>query len=95
MLDAKDAVRTAIAYFVEVTGASRAQDILVEEVEPVDDEGGGHWYWMVTLSVPAPVLNPMSFSDKTLRQPRDYKLLKIDAIDGSVRSMKIRQIDAA
>lgn len=93
MLDVKDAVRTAFGYFVELIGVSRAQDVLVEEVELVDERGSD--YWMVTFSVPAPLLSPVNLLEKALRQPRDYKVIKIDAETGVVRGMKIRQIDAA
>jgi hypothetical protein len=85
-IDVKTAVRNAIAYLIEFQEFIHASDIRLEETE-YDERG----YWLITLS----------FNDKTdssnlfasLSAPRrSYRLFRIDAETGQVKSMKVRSL---
>jgi hypothetical protein len=65
-----------------VEGASNVQ---LEEVELSDDGE----YWFITLSYPLPPEDSvLNFNFK-----RKYKVFKIDARTGEVKSMKIRKVE--
>lgn len=83
MLDVKEAAQRASEYF-----ASLYQDILNPQLEEVELSDDGQ-YWFITLSYPvAPELSALNFNFK-----RKYKVFKIDAKTGEVKSMKIRKAD--
>jgi hypothetical protein len=84
MIDVKQAVALAQAHFAEL---SPRGGILFEEVELKEDQGRP--FWLVTLSAPSP---GASFSLGNTPLPRDYKVFRIDAEDGSLDSVKIRNI---
>ena len=99
MIDAKQAAIAAIAYFQDVMGSEKITDILLEEIELTEDER----LWLVTLSglIPkakeelevdnlsaiAAIMRPLS------RWRRVYRMFKLDAANGLVKSMKMRQPD--
>jgi hypothetical protein len=92
-IDVKAAVRIAVRYLQELDDFISAEGIRLEETE-YDDAG----FWLITLStVEAPPTSPLS-SD-TMRRvlafekgKRNYKLFRIDARTGEVKSMKVRQL---
>lgn len=82
MLDVKEAAQRASEYFADLfKGVSDPQ---LEEVELADD--GQEWF--ITLSYPVRSENPF-----ILGSGRQYKVFRIDARTGEVRSMKIRKVD--
>ena len=83
MLDAKEAARQAKEYFTTLYG-NEGSGARLEEVELTDD--GRHW--MITLSVPA--RDQISWD---LIGKRDYKIFKIAADTGEVKSMRIRKVE--
>jgi hypothetical protein len=82
MIDVRQAVTLAEKYFAELSSQG---GILFEEVE-LRDSGGSN-RWLVTLSVPTP--GSFSFSGPP---QRDYKVVTINAEDGSLESVKIRKL---
>lgn len=100
-MDVKQAVSIATQYFLNLVGGESVSDLLLEEVELSDDER----FWHVTLSavLPAPMddgpsaiglaaaLEAAARGSAQLRR-RVYKVFKVDAATGSVRSMKMRTV---
>jgi hypothetical protein len=84
-LSAKDAVVAAGKYFKELTGIDSG--VTIDEVEL--EEAKGKKYWMVTLGY----LDPTSQLPFSLEKKKNYRVFKVDAITGSVLSMKIRTFD--
>lgn len=85
MIDAKQAVDAATAYFVGLTGIE-ADRVRLEEVESGRDSKRD--VWRITLSRP----NSEVFEFVRGRPARDYKLITIDKKTGRVVSMKIREV---
>jgi hypothetical protein len=88
MVDVKQAASTAADYLVNLYPQQVPSEVRLEEVELSEDES----HWLITLSyiVPRSV-----FADVPgiLSHRREYKVFKIDAATGQVRSMKIRKLD--
>jgi len=82
MLDVKEAAQKASEYFAALYSDQAASRVQLEEVELSDDGE----YWLITLSYP---VSP-SFS---VPAKRKYKIFKINAKTGEVKSMKIRNVD--
>jgi formyltetrahydrofolate synthetase len=101
IIDVKQAVAIATQYFLNLVGGESVSDLLLEEVELSDDER----FWHVTLSavLPAPMgegsatiglaaaLEAAARGSAQLRR-RVYKVFKVDASTGTVRSMKMRMV---
>ena len=88
MLDVKEAAQRASEYFAGLYAKEHVSDLQLEEVELTDDGT----YWLITLSFP--VGNPMlELFGKAGAGNRKYKLFKIDAKTGEVKSMKIRNVE--
>jgi hypothetical protein len=85
MIDVKEAVARAQTHFAEL---SPRGGILFEEVE-LQQDSEGHFFWLVTLSAPSP---GTSFNLSGGPSPRDYKIFRIDADNGSLESVKIRHL---
>ena len=96
MIDVKQAVSNATQYFLNLVGGESVSDVLLEEVEPSDDER----FWHVTLSaiLPAQIRDPSTVGLAAALEAaargasprrRVYKVFKVDAATGSVRSMKM------
>ena len=91
-IDVKQAVRKAVAYFLQLFPHFKGANVMLEEVEESDDGA----YWLITIgydmkqakSALAPnlqnILGPQSV--------RQYKVVKIEAKTGRVVSMKIRPL---
>lgn len=94
IMDVKTAVRIAIRYLQELGDFISAEQIRLEEVE-YDDAG----FWLITLStIDVPPLTAV-VTGETMRRvmalekgKRNYKLFRIDAHTGEVKSMKVRQL---
>jgi hypothetical protein len=85
MLDVKEAAQRASQYFASLYADQGVLNVQLEEVE-LADEGQ---FWLITLSYPGdspnnPFLNTIPH--------RKYKVFKIDAKTGEVKSMKIRNV---
>jgi hypothetical protein len=77
MIDVKTAIRTAIEFLNEFKEFFRPEDIRLEETE--FDE---HGYWLITLS----------YRDVSSFDRREYKIFRVDAQTGEVKSMKVRTL---
>jgi len=88
MLDVKEAAQRASAYFSGLYADQGVSNVQLEEVELTDDGQ----YWLITLSYPVGLLSqaPANF---LVNSNRKYKVFKIDAKTGEVKSMKIRQVE--
>lgn len=93
MTDVKEAVRTAANYLAELFAEEDISDIRLEEVELSEDVQT----WNVTLSflrkakVAGPLVDALS-AGLASQVERIYKVLTVRADDGSVTSVKIRQL---
>ncbi len=85
MIEVKEAVNLAVKYFTEITTQG---GILFEEVELA--QNGGNAHWLVTLSVPSSGSSGLAAIAGAI--PRDYKVLQIDAENGTLESVKIRKL---
>ena len=86
-IDVKTAVRHAIAYLLGLEEFIAASDIRLEETE-YDDRG----YWLITLSS-IEKRNPLDPLASIISRPaRNYKVFRIDASTGEVKSMKVRSL---
>ena len=92
MLDVKEAAHRASEYFAGLYADQAVSNMQLEEVELTDDGE----YWLITLSYPVippsdrPGLPPILAN---LALQRKYKVFKIDAKTGEVKSMKIRTVE--
>jgi hypothetical protein len=77
MIDVKTAVQIAVNYVNEFQEIMAPREIRLEETELVDPG-----YWDITLSM----------VDNPLTGHRSYKVFRIDADTGAVRSMKARTV---
>jgi hypothetical protein len=77
MIDVKQAVQIAVAYINEFQEFIEPREIRLEETELVEPG-----YWEITLSL----------VDNPLTGHRSYKVFRIDADTGAVRSMKARAV---
>jgi hypothetical protein len=82
MLDVKEAAQRASDYFAVLYADQGVSKVQLEEVELTDDGQ----YWLITLSFP---ITP----SLSLPAKRKYKVFKIHATTGEVKSMKIRKVD--
>jgi hypothetical protein len=82
MLDVREAAQKASEYFAGLYQEQQPHNVQLEEVEMSEDGN----YWLITLSYPQTELDVLSYK-------RKYKIFKIDAKTGEVRSMKIRKVD--
>ena len=85
MLDVKEAAQKASDYFAALYSGQGISNVQLEEVE-LTDHGR---YWLITLSYPQPSDLAGLFGTGSRRE---YKVFKIDARTGEVKSMKIRKV---
>jgi hypothetical protein len=83
-MDVKEATEKAIEYFKKFY--PNVEKVQLEEVEITDDDK----YWNIVLSYENIESTPLSYLQ--IGQQRTFKVFKIDANTGKVRSMKIRNI---
>ncbi|MBF0202651.1 MAG: hypothetical protein HQK66_15385 [Desulfamplus sp.] len=94
-MEVKNAVMAAMNAAQEFYDGKELLDLSLEEVELTDDEK----YWLITLGFDFPIkktpanqiVNPImtAFGKDYIRK---YKIFKVDAMNGEVKSMKIREI---
>lgn len=84
MLDVKEATAKAFEYFATIYG-TETSGLRLEEVELSDDG-----YWLVTLSFQPGSDIALLFNKAGV--PREYKVFRILANTGEVKSMKIRKV---
>jgi hypothetical protein len=90
IIDVKDAVKRAMAYFQDLMQSS-ISDIWLEEVELLADEK----WWRITLSALAPARKEGNTISNILAQSeRLYRIFMVDSRTGQVRSMKIRALQS-
>lgn len=89
MIDVKQAVASAKTYASQLFQEEKILGLELEEVELSEDNK----YWFVTLGflVPKPSLGIADIFAPMVAN-RKYKLFKIDADNGIVLSMKIREV---
>lgn len=92
VIDVISAVKAAEAYARMVFPEDELKSLRLEEVELSSDER----YWEVTLGWLEPAIRSVggNFLGNTSIQkhPRVYKLFRVDAATGEVKSMKIRDV---
>jgi len=92
MIDVKQAVKKAMGYLREMYNVAEFKDVLLEEVDLSDD----NQYWNVTIGFTRGQESTSEGPMASLVGPsayfkREYKIFKIEANTGIVRSMKIRK----
>jgi hypothetical protein len=86
-IPAREAVRAASAYYRDITGST--QPVTLEEIELTEDGR----FWLVTLGMVVPALNTNPLANLMIPQSEvSYKVFRIDARTGKVKSMKLREI---
>lgn len=78
MIDVKQAVEQAVRYMADLPGMGAVYGVQLEEVELSEDEAE----WIITLSYTEAPGSPFI----------KYKIFRIEANTGRVRSMKIRTV---
>lgn len=76
MIDAQRAIKSVVDYVGNFPNLLSTSDMRLEEIET--DEAQGEW--IITLS----------FLDNVLTGNRSYKVFRLDAMSGTVKSMRIR-----
>ena len=89
MIDVKDAFESAKKYFKDMYGES-IQGVALEEVELSDDES--YWYITIGYMDSSQLVGPTGYQFSPFGPGRAYKIFKIDANNGKVMSMKVRNI---
>lgn len=87
MLDVKEAAQKASGY---LAGLYENQELTNVRLEEVEQENHGK-YWSITLSYSVP--SQPQLAGLNLNFKREYKVFKIDAKPGDVKSMKIRKVE--
>ena len=85
MIDAKQAVTNARAFFDQVYHGGPLREVLLEEVQLSGES------WMITFGFD---WQPESGTSSIGPGDRKYKMLELDAADGRVLSMKIVNVNA-
>jgi hypothetical protein len=86
MIDVKTATNKAYEYFRDLYSGQAFDAVLLEEAELTDDRN----FWLITLGYQMPITN----LPQLIGAPRRaYKIFKIDANTGEVKSMNIRTIN--
>jgi hypothetical protein len=89
MIPVKEAVKVAMQFLAETFEGETLLQPRLEEIEPSDD--GTYWYVTVSFFRGLP---PAAFADYVsgTSEGREYKTITVDANNGTVRSVKIRQL---
>lgn len=93
MLTVKEAVRAAEEWVRELYPHAALEHLRLEEVQLSDDAST----WEITLGWVEPAVRENAFAAVLAKEanvlPRVYKRLEVDAANGAVRSMKIREVE--
>ena len=84
MINVKEAVKVATAYFAELF--PNAKEVRLEEVEMAEE---GPW-WDVTVSFEIPAATAMEAI--LAQRNREYKIIKVNRDSGEPHSIKIRKL---
>ena len=90
MIDVKQAVKAAEAYARELFPEPELRHLRLEEVELTGD--GRHWHVTLGWVEPGVSKNGLMFEAAPQVLPRVYKRFEVDAENGNVDSMKIREV---
>lgn len=92
MLDVKNAIKAAMNFFDELFPKNDFKDILLEEVEFSEDRDS----WFVTIGFSRRATEETSSYARLTQSEfvRVYKVFEVSAINGSVKSMKVRNQNA-
>jgi hypothetical protein len=85
----KEAVRLARSYLVDLFEDETLLNLRLEEVEL--NSRGDEWLITYGFTAPEPARHPLSVMAPA--GPREYKIVSVDAYDGSLRSVKIRSLE--
>ncbi len=92
MIDVKEAVKIATGYMRDLYEADDIPNLLLEEVELSEDEKS----WLVTLGFTREFLKPsplaIAVTNDSPREIRAYKVVRLNAVNGQVESLKIRKL---
>jgi hypothetical protein len=92
MINVKEAVAKAVQYVLNIFSCDTISDVRLEEVEFSDNDA----LWLITVSLVRKPKDTGVVSENLLNMQlpleRIYKILAIDAINGEIKSMKIRQL---
>ena len=86
ILDVKEAAKIAVAYVADLLSQDQLRDIRLEEVELSEDDD----YWLVTIGFSRPEITKNVWEIVGGQLGREYRQVKLQARDGKVISMKIR-----
>jgi len=89
MIPVKEAVKAAMQFLAETFEGETLANPRLEEIEPSDD--GAYWYITVSFFRD----NPRAAFAATMGvrlEGREFKTVTVDANNGTVKSMKIRQL---
>ena len=89
MIDVRTAITTATQFFTDLFG-SNVTDLRLEEVE-FDGESQPN-EWRVTLGFMRSDQDQNTLRSLGVRIPREYKVVRVNAANGEVLSVKIRQL---
>ncbi|HZG54294.1 MAG TPA: hypothetical protein VEZ40_19490 [Pyrinomonadaceae bacterium] len=86
MIDVKQATKIAAESFISLYDEQlSSSNIQLEEVELTEDNK----YWLITLSTSRANANALGFP---LPSRKEYKIFKVNAETGDLKSMKIREV---
>ena len=89
MLTVKEAVNRAFKFIHEAYADKTLHQLELEEVELSEDEN--HWFVTLGFSTPSSSRDAIETLVGTPRSERKYKIFKINAETGEIKSMKIRE----
>jgi len=94
MITVKDAIKAAQDWAREIYPEKDLKHLRLEEVEFSEDTRA----WNITLGWLEPAIRSNGFAlaginGQIQKLPRVYKTFKVDAENGTVRAMKIREVD--
>lgn len=100
MIEIAEAVAAAKQFVREAYGANALEDLLLEEVQRSEDESD----WLITVGFslpevatrrPSPFAFPYPLLSKDIPLYRELKVVRVDGESGGVKSMTIREPQAA
>jgi hypothetical protein len=89
MIPVKEAVKAAMQFVAETFEGQILADPRLEEIEPSDD--GLYWYITLSFTRGGPQAN-FAAALGVNSGARDYKTITVDASNGTVKKMLIRQL---
>ena len=88
----KDAVAAALKYVAEVLPKNQYSRVTLEEIDIDEKED----FWLITIGLEEPEpdnSNPLAAAARQQQsRKKEYKMVRVDARTGNVRSMTIRSV---